>query len=83
MNKSNDTSNAFIGLMLFVGIPLPGTGAWTGALNLLLCGNGYQESITCYILRYLDSNSDCIGFILWFIIRSLNLLTEAFFFKRD
>ena len=22
----------FIGLMLFVGIPLPGTGAWTGAL---------------------------------------------------
>ncbi len=33
MNKSNDMSNGeFIGLMLFVGIPLPGTGAWTGAL---------------------------------------------------
>lgn len=26
----------FIGLMLFVGIPLPGTGAWTGALIAVL-----------------------------------------------
>ena len=24
--------SAFVGLMLFVGIPLPGTGAWTGSL---------------------------------------------------
>ena len=24
--------NLFIGLILFVGVPLPGTGAWTGAL---------------------------------------------------
>lgn len=33
MNKSSDMSNGeFIGLLLFVGIPLPGTGAWTGSL---------------------------------------------------
>ncbi|MCM1321871.1 MAG: small multi-drug export protein [Bacteroides sp.] len=33
MNRSNAVSNGeFIGLMLFVGIPLPGTGAWTGSL---------------------------------------------------
>ena len=32
-HKSASIKNAeFIGLMLFVGIPLPGTGAWTGAL---------------------------------------------------
>lgn len=32
--KKSDTiqKSAFIGLLLFVGIPLPGTGAWTGSL---------------------------------------------------
>lgn len=33
MNKSSALDKGeFLGLMLFVGIPLPGTGAWTGAL---------------------------------------------------
>jgi len=33
MNKSDSIKKMeFIGLMLFVGVPLPGTGAWTGAL---------------------------------------------------
>lgn len=33
LHKSKGLANMeFIGLMLFVGIPLPGTGAWTGAL---------------------------------------------------
>ena len=33
MSRSNSIANKeFIGLMLFVAIPLPGTGAWTGAL---------------------------------------------------
>ena len=33
MNKSSALDKGeFIGLMTFVGIPLPGTGAWTGAL---------------------------------------------------
>lgn len=31
-NKSKVMKYASFGLMLFVGIPLPGTGAWTGAL---------------------------------------------------
>lgn len=36
-NKANKKKNSiekkeFIGLLLFVGIPLPGTGAWTGSL---------------------------------------------------
>ena len=33
MNKSERITRAeFLGLVLFVGIPLPGTGGWTGAL---------------------------------------------------
>ncbi len=33
MSKSDSIASAeFIGLMLFVGIPIPGTGGWTGAL---------------------------------------------------
>ena len=28
----------FLGLMLFVGVPLPGTGAWTGSLIAALLG---------------------------------------------
>ncbi len=31
-NKDKVTKYATIGLMLFVAVPLPGTGAWTGAL---------------------------------------------------
>lgn len=32
-SKSSEMSNGeFIGLLLFVGVPLPGTGAWTGSL---------------------------------------------------
>lgn len=39
MNKSSALDKGeFIGLLLFVGIPLPGTGAWTGALIASLLG---------------------------------------------
>ena len=54
----------FLGLLLFVGIPLPGTGAWTGALiaSLLevdikkssiaiLCGL-FMASAIMYIVSY-------------------------------
>ncbi len=33
-----------VGLMLFVGIPLPGTGAWTGALAAILLGMKPKEA---------------------------------------
>lgn len=39
MNKSDALDKGeFIGLLLFVGIPLPGTGAWTGSLIASLLG---------------------------------------------
>ncbi|RLC92866.1 MAG: small multi-drug export [Chloroflexi bacterium] len=42
-----------IGLMLFVAIPLPGTGAWTGSLAALLFGVPFRQalvSIVCGVL---------------------------------
>ena len=35
---------AFIALMLFVGIPIPGTGAWTGTLAASFLGFGLKKS---------------------------------------
>ena len=34
-----------IGLMLFVAIPLPGTGAWTGSIAAFLCGLKFSRSL--------------------------------------
>ena len=39
----------FWGLMLFVGIPLPGTGAWTGALLAALLGIKFKKAIVAII----------------------------------
>ena len=35
----------FIALMLFVGIPLPGTGAWTGTLAASMLNFGFKRSV--------------------------------------
>ena len=35
----------FVALLLFVGIPLPGTGAWTGTLAASLLGMDFKSSV--------------------------------------
>ena len=40
----------YIGLMLFVGIPLPGTGAWTGCLIAALLNMDKKKSMIYAIL---------------------------------
>lgn len=40
----------FVALLLFVGIPLPGTGAWTGTLAASLLDMKFKESITAIML---------------------------------
>ncbi len=40
----------FIALMLFVGIPLPGTGAWTGTLAASLLDMDFKSSIIAVML---------------------------------
>ena len=39
----------FVALMLFVGIPLPGTGAWTGTLTASLLDMKFKDSIIAVI----------------------------------
>ena len=45
MGKSDQIKRyEFLGLLLFVGVPLPGTGAWTGALIASLLGIDIKKS---------------------------------------
>lgn len=43
----------FIALMLFVGIPLPGTGAWTGALGASFINMGFKSAVVSVTLGVL------------------------------
>lgn len=40
----------FLALLLFVGIPLPGTGAWTGALAASILNMGFKKSVIAVML---------------------------------
>ncbi len=40
----------FVALLLFVGIPLPGTGAWTGTLAASILDMKFRESVTAVML---------------------------------
>ena len=43
----------FWGLVLFVGIPLPGTGAWTGSLLAALLGMKFKKACPAVVLGIL------------------------------
>lgn len=60
----------FMGLMLFVGIPLPGTGAWTGALIAALLGVKLKKSIPAIICGVLLAGviMSCITYLIPAII---------------
>lgn len=40
----------YLGLIIFVGIPLPGTGAWTGSLIAVMLGMDRKKSFICILL---------------------------------
>jgi uncharacterized membrane protein len=44
---------AFWGLVLFVAVPLPGTGAWTGSLIAALTGIRFRRAILCVTIGVL------------------------------
>ena len=52
----------FIALMLFVGIPLPGTGAWTGTLGASFLDMGFKSTVF----------SVCLGVLIAGIIMSVS-----------
>ena len=43
--ESKAGNGMFVALMLFVGIPLPGTGAWTGTLAASILDLGFKKSV--------------------------------------
>ena len=43
----------FVALLLFVGIPLPGTGAWTGTLAASFLDMGFKKSVIAVLLGVL------------------------------
>ncbi len=61
----------FIALMLFVGIPLPGTGAWTGTLAASILDMDFKKTITAVICgialaAVIVSIVCALGFGAWF-----------------
>ena len=53
VSEKTGKHGAFIALMLFVGIPIPGTGAWTGSFAASILGFGLKKStiaIICGVL---------------------------------
>lgn len=53
LSKSKDITKykyVYLGLLLFVGIPLPGTGGWTGALLAILLGLDKKKSFIAIAL---------------------------------
>lgn len=54
MSKSDKIERyEFWGLLFFVGIPLPGTGAWTGALIAALLGVKFKKAFPAIVLGIL------------------------------
>lgn len=63
MSKSDQIEKyEFWGLVLFVGIPLPGTGAWTGSLIAALLGVKFKKAFPAVMIGI------CMAtVIMWFI----------------
>jgi uncharacterized membrane protein len=72
MNKSDKLDKGYFwGLLLFVGIPLPGTGAWTGALLASMLDIPKKKSIPAIALGV------CLAAVLMGV---LSLCFEGLFF---
>ncbi len=52
-NKGQIERYGFLGLVLFVGIPLPGTGAWTGSLIAALLHMDFKKALLADLLGVL------------------------------
>jgi uncharacterized membrane protein len=51
--KTSAKSGLFVALTLFVGIPLPGTGAWTGTLAASILDIGFKKSVAAVMIGVL------------------------------
>ena len=53
LKKSAGEKGLFLALLLFVGIPIPGTGAWTGTLAASILDIGFKKSSIAVMLGVL------------------------------
>lgn len=74
MSKSDKIEKyEFWGLVLFVGIPLPGTGAWTGSLVAALLGVKFKKAFPAICLGILIATV-IMWFISYVLLGGVNLL---------
>lgn len=67
MRKSDTIKKyEFIGLLLFVGIPLPGTGAWTGSLIASLLDIDIKKSSLAILLGLIMAT--CIMYVVSYMV---------------
>ena len=65
MGKSDKIEKGYFwGLALFVGIPLPGTGAWTGALIASLLNIPFKKAFPAILLGVLIATV-IVGLLVW------------------
>lgn len=53
LTKTAGRKGLFLALLLFVGIPLPGTGAWTGTLAASFLNMGFKSTVLSVVLGVL------------------------------
>ena len=63
----------FWGLVLFVGIPLPGTGAWTGALIAAMLNIPFKKAFPAIVLGVLIAAA-IVGMLVWGLLDPLLML---------
>ncbi len=69
--KAKAGKGMFWALMLFVGIPLPGTGAWTGTLAASMLDLDFKKSVLaillgCTLAAVIITALSLLGFGAWF-----------------
>lgn len=71
---------SFWGLMIFVGIPLPGTGAWTGALIAALLGMRFRYAMLAILGGVMIAGA-LVTLITTGVFAGADLLKGVFFIK--
>jgi uncharacterized membrane protein len=80
-NKSAKVAKyRFWGLALFVGVPLPGTGAWTGALIATLLDMRFKHAMPSIFIGVLIAGL-VVTLISTGVFAGVDLLKEIFFLK--
>lgn len=94
LKKSAGEKGLFLALLLFVGIPIPGTGAWTGTLAASILDIGFKKSSIAVMLGVLlagiimSLGSKIVSILGWFglLIVALIIIVIVviyFFIKRN